>query len=158
MIPCPVNFAQKSDPMKRFASVVLIVTTLPAIAQSNTLAFTEDVAYSKPSFYFLAILALVLLGGIFLFQSSVVALAKAGKFQSIEDKIRRILRNGVLSMLGLLGVLLSVIFLSNENLLAQLHLDQNAYKALALVISVELVVLASILLILFTGSRLAMKA
>lgn len=138
--------------------LTLVLSLLSSItfaeAKITHLQFTDDVAYSQPTFYLLAITSFILLGGIMLFQSSLVALAKVGHFNEIGQKAQRILRNGFFAILFLIAVLFSVIYFADNSIISALHLEDNAFKALSAVVFLELAIITyTYVLIRVAGKR-----
>jgi hypothetical protein len=106
------------------------------------LEFTNEVAYSQPSFYLLMITTLVLLGAILLFLGAMVALTRAGYYKNIGNKAQSVLRKGFFAIAGLIGLLFAALFLADQNLVDLLFLRDNAFVALSVVVLLELWVLA----------------
>lgn len=124
-----------------FSLLFFSLLSLPAFCELPPLEFTDEVAYSQPSFYMLTLTSLILLGAILLFLGAMVALTRAGYYKSIGSKAQVVLRRGFFAVAGLIGLLFGAIFLANQSLVDILFLRDNAFVALSVVVLLELWVL-----------------
>jgi hypothetical protein len=128
-------------------AALLLIIAVPIIAtaqvaEETTSSFDSNSPYSKPAFYALVILAILLLGCIFQLQKSVVALAKTGLYNKVDMRLFP-----AVAILIMCSLIPSSSFAANASSLEELYapksygLGNNAFNALGFIILTEFVVI-----------------